>query len=68
MKSLRTAEHVYVRDGRLGKASLEPKYTGPFRVIRKDLDNNTFLLDMGKKEDAVSLSRLKAASVQEEAM
>ena len=62
-KSLRTAGYVYVRDDRLGKASLEPKYTGPFKVVRKDWDNNTFLLDLGKKQDVVSLSRLKPASL-----
>ena len=56
-----------MRDDHLGKSSLAPKYTGPFRVLKKDWDNNTFLLDLGKKEDVVSLSRLKAASVQDEA-
>ena len=55
-KSLRTAQFVYVRDDRLGKLSLAPKYTGPFKVLKKDWDNNTFLLDLGKKEDVVSLS------------
>ena len=67
LDTLRTATHVFVRDDRLGKPSLAPKYTGPFRVMRKDWENNTFTLDIGKKEDAVSLLRLKAASVPEEA-
>ena len=66
-KSMRTAKFIYVRDDRLGKQSLAPKYTGPFKVLRKDWDNNTFLLDVGKKEDVVSLSRLKPASVPDEA-
>ena len=62
-KELRTAEYVYVRDDRLGKPSLAPKYSGPFKVLAKEWDNHTFLLDLGKKEDVVSLSRLKAASL-----
>ena len=66
-KTLRTASYVYVRDDRLGKPTLSPKYTGPFRVISRDWCNNTFLLDLGKKQDAVSLSRLKVASLPEEA-
>ena len=62
-KPLRTAKYVYVRDDRLGKSSLAPRYTGPFKVKEKDWDNGTFLLDFGKKEDNVSLARLKAASI-----
>ena len=34
-KTLRTAQFVYVRDDRLGKPSLAPKYNGPFRVKEK---------------------------------
>ena len=64
-KSLRTAEYVYVRDDRLGKASLVPRYTGPFKVVSKEWDSNTFVVDLGKKEDRVSLSRLKAATITE---
>ena len=66
-KPLRTADFVYVRDDRLGKPSLAPKYTGLFKVKKKDCDNNTFVLDLGRREDTVSLSRLKAASVPPEA-
>ena len=62
---LRTASHVFSRDDRLGKLSLAPRYTGPFRVIARDWDN-TFLLDLGGKEDTVSLSCLKAAVIPEE--
>ena len=50
-----------------GKPSLAPKYTGPYKIKRKNWDNNTFLLDLGRKEDVVLLSQLKAASVQAEA-
>ena len=55
-KSLRTAKFVYVRDDCLGKASLAPKYTGPYKVTAKNWDNNTFTLDFGRKRDVVSLS------------
>ena len=65
--SLRTARHVFVRDDRLGKPSLAPRYAGPFKVIKRDWDNNIFLLDVGGKEDKVSLSRLKAAVLPENA-
>ena len=64
-KLLRTASYVFVKDDRLGKPSLTPRYSGPFRVISRDWDNNTFLIDSGRKEDRVSLSRLKAASMPE---
>ena len=66
-RALRTANYVYVRDDRLGKPSLAPKYSGPYKVLQKDWENNTFCLDFGKKEDTVSLSRMKAASEPEEA-
>ena len=48
-KSLRVSQFVYVRDDRLGKASLAPKYTGPFKVVKRDWENNVFRLDMGRK-------------------
>ena len=47
---------------RLGKPGLTPRYTGPFKVIRTDWEQNTFRVSLGRKEDTVSLSRLKAAS------
>ena len=67
-KSLRLAKYVYVRDDRLGKQSLAPKYLGPFKVLSKDWSKNIFHLEMGKKENSVSLARLKVASIPEEAM
>ena len=65
-KSLRLEKFIYIRDDRLGKASLVPKYLGPFKVISKDWESNTFRVDLGKREDSISLARLKAASIQEE--
>ena len=61
--TLRTAKYIFVRDNRLGKPGLAPKYTGPFKVLNRDWDNNIFRLDFGRKEDSVALSRLKAATV-----
>ena len=66
-KSMRAASFVYVRDDRLGKPTLAPRYPGPFRVVRKNWDSNTFTLELGSREDDVSLRRLKAASVPPEA-
>ena len=66
-KSLRLAKFVYIREDKLGMSSLAPRYVGPFKVIRKDWDRNTFRVDMGKREDNISLARLKAASLPEEA-
>ena len=65
--TLRTAQFVFVRDDRLAKPDLAPRYTGPFKVLKKQWDNNTFVLDLGQREDTVSISRLKAASVPQEA-
>ena len=53
-KTLRLAKFVFVRDDRLGKTSLAPRYLGPFKVIERDWENNTFRVDMGKKEDCVN--------------
>ena len=66
-RSLRTAAYVYVRDDRLGKPGLAPKYTGPHRVKERNWSSNTFLLDLGGREDNLSLSRLKAGSVPPDA-
>ena len=66
-KSLRTAEYVYVRDDRLGKPSLAPRYIGPYKVREKNWSNNTFLLEIGARQDVVALARLKVATITPEA-
>ena len=66
-KTLRTATFVYVRDNRLGKPSLALRYVSPYRVVKKNWDNNTFHVDLGHPEDVISLERLKAATIPEEA-
>ena len=66
-KPLRTAGFVFIRDDRLGKPSIAPRYYGPYKVAKKNWENNTFRVDFGCQEDDVSLTRLKAATVQPEA-
>ena len=66
--SLRTAKFVLVRDDKLGKPSLSPRYSGPYVVKSKNWHNNTFTIDTGNCEDVVALARLKAAAVASEAM
>ena len=66
-KSMRTASYVYVRDDRLGRPSLAPKYVGPYKVLEKIWSDNTFRVDMGRRKKVVSLSRLKAAAMPPEA-
>ena len=61
-KSLLTSKFVYVRDDRLGKSSLAPRYVGPFKVLERNWENNNFLLDLGKKKDYIALTRLKVAA------
>ena len=66
-KTLCMATHVFVRDDRLGKSGLAPKYVGPYKVLHKDWDNSTFRLALGNKEDTLALARLKAAAVSDKA-
>ena len=66
-KALGTPSFVYIRDDRLAKPTLAPRYTGPYKVVKKCWDSNTFRVDLGGKEDSVALERLKAADIPEEA-
>ena len=61
-KGLRRCEFVYVREDQLAKPPLAPRYTGPFPVLEKSWANNTFVVQIGKRRETVSLERLKAAS------
>ena len=54
---------MYLRDDTLAKSPLAPRYSGPYQVLGKSWDNNTFTIQMGRKREVVSLGRLKAASV-----
>lgn len=57
-KDLQTCSSVYVRVDKV-KASLEPPYQGPYKVIKRR--KHFFEIDLGGKTDTVSVSRLKPA-------
>ena len=59
--SLRQAEYVFVKDSSLAKSTLQPRHTGPFRVLSRDWHNSMFRLQLPRGPDHVSLERLKAA-------
>jgi hypothetical protein len=54
--SLARAEFAYVRRGGVGGPT-QPLYDGPFRIL--DRRPKTFVLDMGGKQESVSVDRLK---------
>ena len=62
-KDLRGCNHVYLRDDSLAKLPLELRYTGPFQVLKKGWNNNTFTIRIGDKQEVVSLGRVKAATL-----
>ena len=62
-ENLQDCTHVFVRNDSLAKPPLEPRYTGPFLVLEKRWDNNTFVLTVGGKKEVVSLGRLKSATM-----
>ncbi len=54
--TLRVASHVYVRRGQVAPP-LTPLYQGPYRVVERG--PKVFKLDLGGREDTVSVDRLK---------
>ena len=59
-KTLETADYVFIRrDGHRGP--LQRPYHGPYKVIAPG--EKTFLVDMGGKEERISVDRLKPAYV-----
>ena len=44
-KTLRNAEFVFIRDDSRGKSSLAPVYRGPFKVLARNFENDTFVVD-----------------------
>ena len=61
-KNLRKCDYVYMRNDSLAKAPLNPRYSGPYRVIEKNWENDTFVIQLGDRQHTVSLGRLKAAT------
>ena len=59
---LKKCEFVYLRDDTLAKPPLAPRYSGPYRVLKRCWKNSTFTIKVKEKEEVVSLARLKAAS------
>ena len=57
---LRTCEFVWVRRGPQTK-SLQRPYTGPYKVISRNLESNTMCVEMGSNNETISLERLKPA-------
>ena len=61
-RSIQNASYVYIRkDGY--RAPLEPPYHGPYRVLSKN--DKYYTVQLGDKQDNVSLDRLKAANAEE---
>ena len=59
---LPTATHVFVRVG-AHKSPLQALYKGPFKVLERH--SKYFKLDLGNREDTVSIDRLKPAFMDE---
>nr|XP_018909024.1 PREDICTED: uncharacterized protein LOC109038438 [Bemisia tabaci] len=61
-KDLANCTHAFLRDET--RKSLQPPYTGPHKIIRRD--DKTFTLLVKNKETVVSIDRLKPAYVENE--
>lgn len=59
-RDLDTATHVLLRVDRV-RRSLEPPYTGPYRIISRSDSAKTLLLDIKGKPNTVSIDRVKPA-------
>ncbi|XP_064470231.1 uncharacterized protein LOC135384982 [Ornithodoros turicata] len=61
--ALAEATHVFLR-APAPRKSLDPPYTGPYRVISRS--DKTMVLDLGGRQDTVSVDRVKPAFVENE--
>lgn len=59
-KQLSDCSHVFVREGSILKP-LQPPYTGPFEVLRRD--DKTFTLNVHNQPVTVSIDRIKPAFI-----
>ena len=60
-KTLREAEFVFVRRD-AAHGPLQTPYTGPYRVLQRQ--EKYFVIQCGKREESVSVDRLKAANAE----
>jgi len=59
-KDLHTSDYVWLKQ-ESRKGSLQRPYKGPYKVIKKNFSNNTFLVDLGNGHVWINLERLKPA-------
>ncbi|CAB4046245.1 Hypothetical predicted protein, partial [Paramuricea clavata] len=60
---LNTCTHVYLRVDSV-QPSLKKKFTGPHQVISRS--KKVFIIDLGDRQDSVSIDRIKPAFLQGE--
>ena len=54
---------MYLREDSLAKPPLEPRYSGPYEVVEKRWNNNTFKIRISVRIEVVSLGRVRAAAI-----
>ena len=60
-KDLVNCDYVFVRDDTKIKSKLEPPYSGPFKIIKKE--KKYFILNINNKIQPISIDRLKPAYI-----
>lgn len=66
-KNLSSASHVFLRDDTV-RRSLQPPYTGPFKVVDRASDGKTMTLLIKDKHITVSLDRVKPAFINHDSI
>ena len=61
---LRNCEFVYLCNDSLAKPPLASRYSGPFKVVKRNWKNNTFDITVSDRQETVFLGRLKAATAE----
>ena len=59
-QGLEDCTHVWMRSRPI-KPALSPPYVGPFKVISRNKENHTFVIEVDKTQKTVSIDRLKPA-------
>ncbi|CAB3228449.1 unnamed protein product [Arctia plantaginis] len=65
LKNSHTSSHVFIRDNTVHR-SLQPLYTGPYKVIDRAEDNKTVIIDVKGRRTTVSFDRIKPTFVEED--